>query len=67
MYCHEEFTAQEIDDILREAARKKAKKHGHRVTKGARFVRASEVVFNGPNEGDPPPKIGSATVSWKDE
>jgi hypothetical protein len=66
MYCHQEFTAEEIEDILREAARKRSEGEGHRVPTEAQFLRIADIVFNAVEEGAPAPKIGSATVSWKD-
>jgi hypothetical protein len=67
MHCHEEFTAEEIEDCLRELARKRAKKKKkkHTVPSSADFLRIARVMFHG-EEDTPPPVIRTATVSWKD-
>jgi hypothetical protein len=65
MHCHEEFTLEEIEDCLRELARRRAKKKKHPVPSAADFLRIARVLLHG-EEDAPPPVIRTATVSWKD-
>ncbi len=61
-FLHEEFTDEEIRDVLRLAARQRAAGKGHPVATEARFVRTSNVVL----EPKPDGTYGAA-VSWEDE
>ena len=61
-FLHEEFTKEQIEDLLRLGARVRARDEGHPVASPAKFIRSSEIVFSYDENG----KILGAAVSWKD-
>ena len=68
MVHHEEFTAEQIQDILREKARERATKTllEHKVPDPVYLVRHGAVDVNVKANVEGQPTLVSATVSWPD-
>jgi hypothetical protein len=50
MHCHREYSVEQIEDAIRELARKDALEEGHLVPRSARFLRIADVIAHGSDE-----------------
>ena len=50
MHCHREYTVEQIEDAIRELARRDAAEEGHLVPRSARFLRIADILAHGGDE-----------------
>jgi hypothetical protein len=63
MHCHREYSVEQIEDAIRELARRDAAEEGHLVPRSAKFLRIADILAHGGDEREERESSAEGAVS----